>query len=195
MNPAPNPLTATKRLLPAITIKIVSMDLTFLSLSASNDNMLKEFKNQLKDITEIIFSSPELEEVLSKPVLSVEKRRRLLEGIINKIGCHKSVSNLLLVMLANYRLNYIKIITGIVEEEIDRREGVLRGEFITANPVDSFVIHRAEDELSKILGKKIIFNSIVNKEIIGGAVIRIGSVEIDGSVLRRINTIENINII
>ncbi len=71
----------------------------------------------------------------------------------------------------------------------------MRGDFITANPVDESVIRKAEGELSKIVGKKIILKPVINREIIGGAIIKIGSVEIDGSVLRRINTIANINII
>jgi hypothetical protein len=37
-NPAPKPLTEFKRLLPAITIKIVSMDLSFLLMRASKEN-------------------------------------------------------------------------------------------------------------------------------------------------------------
>jgi hypothetical protein len=37
-NPAPKPLTEFKRLLPAITIKIVSIDLSFLLMRASKEN-------------------------------------------------------------------------------------------------------------------------------------------------------------
>ncbi len=163
--------------------------------SAQDDSMLLSFKNQLRDVSDIIFSSPEIEEILSKPALGIDKRRRLLEDIIKKVGCHRVVSNLLMALLSNYRLKYIKIIISIIEEEIDRKEGVLRGDFITANPVEGSIVQKAERELSKILGKKVILNPFINKDIIGGAIIRIGSVEIDGSVLRRINTIENINII
>src|SRR6476619_7209530 len=38
VNPAPNPFTEFRRLLPAITIKIVSTDLNFLLIRASNEN-------------------------------------------------------------------------------------------------------------------------------------------------------------
>ncbi|MCX7957760.1 MAG: ATP synthase F1 subunit delta [Deltaproteobacteria bacterium] len=163
--------------------------------SASDDTELKEFREQLKVISETISLSPELEEMLSKPVLTVEKRKKLLGTIVEKVKCHSIVSNLLDAMLANYRLNHLPLVINIINEEIDRKEGVLRGEFITANPVDSSLIRKAETELSGVLGKKIILSPVIKKEIIGGAVIKIGSLEIDGSVLRRINTIENINII
>lgn len=163
--------------------------------SSSSDEELKHFRNQIKEVAEIIFSSPILEEILSKPLLSVEKRKQLFEEIIQKVGCEKIVKNLLMAMLSNYRLNHLKLVVDIIDEEIDRKEGVVRGEFITTNPVDSSIIKKAENELSKILNKKVVLTSVLNKEIIGGAIIKIGSIEIDGSILRRINAIENINII
>ncbi len=92
--------------------------------SATDDNMLRELRDQLRDVAEIISSSPELEEMLSKPILGIEKRRRILESIISKVGCSKIVSNLLIAMLSNYRLHYINLITGIIDEEIDQKEGV-----------------------------------------------------------------------
>ncbi len=163
--------------------------------SASNDSQLKEFRNQLNMVSEAISSSAELEELLSKPVLPVEKRKKLLESIISKMNCHSIVSNLLAAMLSNYRLNHLRQVIDIIDEDIDRKEGVLRGEFITASPVDASLVKKAESELSGVLGKKVVLSPKIRKEIIGGAIIRIGSLEIDGSVLRRINTIENINII
>ncbi|MGC8928381.1 MAG: ATP synthase F1 subunit delta [Myxococcota bacterium] len=162
--------------------------------SASTDAELKDFRNQLKEVSDIISSSPDLEEMLSKPILSVEKRRSLLDNIISRINCHRIVSNLCMAMLANYRLNHLGSVIQIIDEEIDRKEGIIRGEFITANKVDESLIRKAEGELSKILNRKIILSPVIQKEIIGGAIIRIGSVEIDGSILRRINSIENINI-
>lgn len=162
--------------------------------SAKSDAELKGFKDQLKEVADIISSSSELEEMLTKPILSVEKRKNLLESIINKVNCHKIIGNLLMALLSNYRLNHLKLIIQIINDEIDSKEGIIRGEFVSANKVDEVLIKKAETELSKILNKKIILNPVIKKEIIGGAIIKIGSIEIDGSILRRINSIENINV-
>lgn len=162
--------------------------------SAPDDSTLKEWRRQLVEVSDVISSSAQLEELLIKPVLPVERRKELLNTILSKVGCDKVVSNLLNLMLQNYRLNHLKLLIELIDEEIDKKEGIVRGEFITAYPVERELVERAEEELSKILNKKVILNHLIRKEIIGGAIIKIGSMEIDGSILRRINSIETINI-
>jgi len=162
--------------------------------SVTSDRELVEVKNQLEDVYECISSNSELSELLSKPITSVEKRRELLNNLTTKLNTGKMVSNLLNLLVSGYRLNYLGQIVQIIKEEIDRKDGIIRGEFITANQVEAQIIKRAEEKLSKILDKKVVLNNVIDKDIIGGAIIRIGSIEIDGSVVRRIESIENINI-
>ncbi|MCX7944297.1 MAG: ATP synthase F1 subunit delta [Deltaproteobacteria bacterium] len=163
--------------------------------SSSSEEELRSFRDQLVSVLNTISSSLELGEVLSKPVLAIDKRKSILENVLKKLGCHRVVSNLVMVMFSNYRLHYLKSVVEIIDEEIDKKEGVLRGEFISAYPIDASLISKAEKELSDIIGKKVILNSVIRKEIIGGAIVKIGSLELDGSVLRRINSLENITIV
>ncbi len=162
--------------------------------SAKNDDQLKSFLRELIDIADVLRENKELYEMLMKPVLSNEKRKELLQKLINKMGLSSTIINLLNMLLQNYRLSYVEQIIKIIEEEIDRKEGIIRGEFISANNIDIGIINRAQENLSRLLGKKVLLVPKVQKEIIGGAIIKIGSLEIDGSVLRRINSIDNINI-
>lgn len=162
--------------------------------SAQKDDSLKRYCEDLRDIAEILASNGELSEILMKPILSSEKRMELLQKLIDKAGVSKIIANLLTVLLQNYRLGYIDQIVRLIEEEIDRREGIIRGEFVCADVIEPGVINRAQDELSRLLGRKIILSPRIQKEIIGGAIIKIGSLEIDGSVLRRINSIGNIKV-
>lgn len=161
--------------------------------SAKSNDELKRYLNDLRDIVEILASNQDLSEILMKPILSNEKRRELLQKLIDKVGTNKIVANLLGILLQNYRLNCIDQIICLIEEEIDRREGVVRGEFISADVVDPAVISRAQDSLSRLFNKNVILTPRIQKEIIGGAIIKVGSIEIDGSILRRINSIDNIN--
>lgn len=162
--------------------------------SAQNDDSLKRYCEELRDIAEMLASNRDLSEILMRPVLSSEKRMDLLQKLIDKIGVSKVVANLLTVLLQNYRLEYIDQIVRLVEEEVDRREGIIRGEFVSADVIEPEVINRAQYELSRLLGRKIVLTPRIQKEIIGGAIIKVGSLEIDGSVSRRINSIGNIKV-
>jgi F-type H+-transporting ATPase subunit delta len=162
--------------------------------SVKSDQELIEIKNQLEEVFEFVSSSRELFELLSKPIISVEKRKELLNKIISKLKTGKIATNLLNLLVSGYRINYLSHIIDILKEEIDRKEGIIRGEFVTANSVDELILRRAEERLSRLLNRKVVLKNTIDKNIIGGAIVRIGSIEIDGSVARRIKSIENINI-
>ena len=64
--------------------------------------------------------------------------------------------------------------------------GRLQAVVTSASPMDGETVERITDQLSKTLGKEVILRVLVDPEILGGIVVRVGDPVYDGSVVNQL---------
>jgi F-type H+-transporting ATPase subunit delta len=69
---------------------------------------------------------------------------------------------------------------------VDAVEGRLHANVTVAEPVDDAARNRIAEQLSAVMGKRVVPHMIVNPDIMGGVVVRMGDTVLDGSVRRRL---------
>lgn len=72
------------------------------------------------------------------------------------------------------------------ESLLDIHEGRVHANVTTARDMTSVDEARIADQLSRVVGKKVVPHMNVNAAIIGGVVVKIGDTVMDGSVRRRL---------
>lgn len=145
----------------------------------------------LDDLSAALKASPDLADVIASPVYSREDQERAITTVAQKMGLHPLVTNTLSLMAQKRRLfvlpHLIAGVKALLAEE--------RGE-VTAEVRSAKALTRAQSaELAKTLkarvGKDIVIHETVDEGLIGGLVVKVGSVMIDSSIRAKLNALQN----
>ncbi|MBT4277231.1 ATP synthase F1 subunit delta [Candidatus Falkowbacteria bacterium] len=97
------------------------------------------------------------------------------------------IKNFIKVLVKN---NDLKIVDKIIDEFndiLDKKEGRAKVEVISAYKLDNEVIELLNKNISKMLDKKeIIINNKVQKDILGGLILKYNDTVIDGSLKKKL---------
>ncbi|MBX6332743.1 MAG: ATP synthase F1 subunit delta [Gemmatimonadaceae bacterium] len=72
---------------------------------------------------------------------------------------------------------------------VDELEGRVHADVTVATEPDAALAAGVEQRLSAVLGKRVVPHFRVRPDILGGTIVRVGDVVMDGSVRRRLNTL------
>jgi len=95
--------------------------------------------------------------------------------------------NFIKVLAENKRLPLLPEIAALFEEFKSNREKSVEVEVSTAFELDASVQEKLATALSGKLEREVNLNSVMNKDLIGGVVVRAADVVIDGSIRGRLN--------
>ncbi len=120
--------------------------------------------------------------VVSTRIFSAEERKQVLEIVLERSDLHPTVKNFLRVLLEKERIAAIDDICEIYERLTDEISNITRASIITARPLKSDAMVKLEKALEALTGKKIKSEVTEDPSLIGGVVVKIGDMVLDGSV-------------
>ncbi|HEV2905072.1 MAG TPA: ATP synthase F1 subunit delta [Pyrinomonadaceae bacterium] len=141
-----------------------------------------EVKQELQEWTELLEANANLQEVFRNPTIALEKKRAVLNKLIERAKSRPTTTNFLKVLLQNQRLAELPGVNRKFEEILDERAGLVAATVTTARPVPQSSQEDLMERLSEITKKKVRVDFEQDPELIGGLVTRIGSTIYDGSV-------------
>jgi F-type H+-transporting ATPase subunit delta len=150
----------------------------------------REVQTELIAWEKMFHASPMIEEVLRNPTIGLEKKRAVLEKLIERTRPRPTTANFLKVLLQNHRLTELSEINRKFAELLDERAGLVGATVTTARPVPDEAQKKLLAMLSTLTGKKVRINFGTDPELIGGLVTRIGSTVYDGSVRNHLRKIK-----
>lgn len=128
--------------------------------------------------------SPEALRILSAPTYPLEARRQALEAATREEPA--PVKALLSTLLERERLALLPVITRAFHDLLDARAGVEKAVVVTAVPLAENERGALVARLERESKKKLRTRFEVEPKIMGGAIIRIGDHQVDGSVRTRL---------
>lgn len=141
-----------------------------------------EVQKELIAWTDMFRDSPALLEVFRNPTINYERKRNVLNALIERTRPRAKVANFLQVLLQNGRLADLFHISERYAQVLDERAGILSAQITTARPVDQAQRELLRTQLEKLNGREMRLEFGVDESLIGGIVTRIGSTVYDGSV-------------
>lgn len=150
----------------------------------------REVQAELTAWEQMIQSSPNLQEVFRNPTIALDKKRALLNKLIERTKPRQTTVNFLKVLLQNQRLTELGEINRKLAEVLDERAGMVAASVRTARPVSTDSQQRLQAKLASLTNKKVRINFATDPELIGGLVTRIGSTVYDGSVRNQLQLIK-----
>src|ERR1035438_913052 len=151
-----------------------------------------ELDRQLDDFLAAWDESAELRELFVNPAVAVPQKVAVLDKMNAKLGLLKELRNLLAVLIKNDRIGDVKDVAAAYRTEMQERQGVRSVEIVTARDISEQDRAGLVDGVEKLAGAKIQASFKLDKTILGGTVVRIGSTVYDGSVRGRLDRLKEV---
>ena len=153
---------------------------------------IAEEKNQVKEIYEMLNSAmvlyrtdKEFKNFILNPLIDNEQKKSVLNEIFGKDNSENL--NILLFILDKGRMNCIKYIVAEYLKIYYRKNRILDVKATFTKELTDEQKKKLIDKLSQKTGKEINLEIKIDKDILGGGIIKIGDKIIDGSIRRELD--------
>jgi F-type H+-transporting ATPase subunit delta len=154
----------------------------FASVAASSHLDTAAAQQQLKDFAGTLAGSQQLRQVLGDPSIAADQKIRVLDAIAGRIGMFPQVRNFIAVIVDHQRLEELNEILSEYHAVADERSNLAEAEITSAHPLNDQDRAELEAQVAKLAGGRIRATYHQDANLLGGAVVRIGSTVYDGSI-------------
>jgi len=141
-----------------------------------------ELLAQVQSLTELARENPEVARVLFTPLHPRAERRAVLNELGRVLELAPHVRSLMLVLIDENRMSLLPAIRDALRLLVDRAAGRVEAQVTSARELDSETIARLKRVLSERVRAEVTLALAVDPELIGGVVVRVGDLLLDGSV-------------
>jgi F-type H+-transporting ATPase subunit delta len=145
---------------------------------------------QLDDFLAAWDESAALRELYANPAVAAAQKIAVLDKMNATLGLRKELRNLLAVLITNDRIGEVKDVAAAYRVEMQERMGIRPVEIVTARELNEKDRAGLEAGAGKLAGGRIQASFKLDKSILGGTVVRIGSTVYDGSVRGRLERLK-----
>jgi len=133
--------------------------------------------------------SAELREVLETPAVPLEKKVKVLDAIVARLGASKLATNFLRVLVRNYRIRLLGEINAAFLRIAYERLGVVQVEVFSATDLSPAEQQALRARFQEVTRKQVELEFHLDAGLLGGIVAQIQSTVYDGSVRGQLNRI------
>jgi F-type H+-transporting ATPase subunit delta len=141
---------------------------------------------QLTDFLATWDGSAELREFFANPAVGAPQKLAILDKLNAKLGLQKELRNLLAVLINNDRITNVHEVAAAYRAELQERQGIRQAEIVTARELSEPERGSLVESVGKLARARVQATFKLDKDILGGTIVRIGSTVYDGSVRGRL---------
>ncbi|MDO3693894.1 ATP synthase F1 subunit delta [Wenyingzhuangia sp. chi5] len=159
-------------------------------LNLAEDNKSEDAVNaDMQLIAATIAESQDLEVMLKSPIVKTSEKVNALEAIF---GSQINTYTLGLIKLLGEkrRLDILALVSKSYQAIYNHLKSIKVAQVITAVPLTKALESKVIDKIKALTGSVTTIENIINPEIIGGFVLRIGDIQYDASVSRSLTLLE-----
>ena len=145
---------------------------------------------QMEDFLLTWDASAELRDLFVNPAVAALQKVAVLDKMNAKLGLRKELRNLLAVLINNDRIGDVREVVQAYRAEMQERQGIRSVEIVTARELSEKDRTGLMAGVGKLAGAEIQASFKLDKSILGGTVVRIGSTVYDGSVRGRLERLK-----
>ena len=151
-----------------------------------DEGIYGEYGENLREFSMFCRENTEFFRIVSSQIFSQEDRRKILEFVLEKSGFKTMVKNFLRLLLEKDRIGAIGEITDYYASLTDELSGLARADIVAARPLKAETLNKIEAALKKITAKEVKTFVEEDASLIGGVIVKIGDLVLDGSVKAQI---------
>lgn len=145
----------------------------------------------LEQMSVALESSADLRNVWDSPSVTPPQKLKVLDALSAQAGHSKHLRNFLAVLITQRRIRLLDEITALFKAELSDRMGFAEAEITSARELSPEERSNLEAQVAKATGKTIRAKYGRDPQILGGAVVKVGSTVFDGSVKGKLERIKH----
>lgn len=151
--------------------------------------VLGEAYNDMKYIVEVCKTSHDLVVFLKSPVIKTDKKQAVLKEIFS--GKLSKITDAYIQLITNKKREmYIPEIAAEFIEQYKIKKEILTAVITTANGIDDITRKKVMEIVKGISNSEVMLEERINKDVIGGFIIRVGDKQVDASIAQKLNKLK-----
>ena len=146
------------------------------------DGSFSTYGKELDEFKDFYLKNYDFGNAVSNPIYKLEERKSILKFVLDKSNFSDLVKNFLNLLLEKNRIGSIEAISDKYSELTDEVSNIAHAEIITARPLQDDALRKVVESLEAMTSKDIKSEVKEDPELIGGIVVKIGDLVLDGSV-------------
>ena len=157
---------------------------------ANEDKELDKVENDVKNFQSIFQNYPEIKNFLNNPTLSSDSQNKFINLLAENLNFSKNLQNFLLLLILKRRIFFVKKIFETFLKLCSKKRGEINASLISSKELTPRELEEINNGLSKSIGHTLKFNYKVDKTLIGGLQLQLGSFMIDTSIKNKLKKYE-----
>ena len=153
---------------------------------ANESNELDKTENDIRNFQSLFNSSSEIKNFIQNPTKSKNTQNSVILLITEKLDFSKNLKNFFLLLIEKRRIFFVKKISESFLKLCSKKRGELKASLISSKELSQAELDEISKDLSKSMGSTIKFDYKVDKELIGGLKLQLGSFMIDTSIKNKL---------
>ena len=159
-----------------------------LILSSSGKSDLDGLFDEFKQFNDLIDKSIELRNFINNPLVNSRSKSLTLSQICKKQRSSEVFHGFIKTVSKHGKISLVNKIFKEFKKELDLRDGLTEVSITTSEPLEKKTEELIKNKLSKLLNLKIKFKKKIDKEIIGGVILKVNSIMIDNSIKTKLTS-------
>ena len=149
-------------------------------------NEINKVENDLNNFLITLNSSFEIQNFIKDPSQSLNQQYKVIGTISDKLSFSKNLKNFFFLLIEKRRIFFTKKIIESFIKLCSKKRGELKGSLISSKELSKSELDDLSKDLSKSVGSNLKLNYKVDKELIGGLKLQLGSFMIDTSIKNKL---------
>ena len=153
---------------------------------------IEKIENDIKNFAHLINNSQEIKNFMHNPTQSKENQNNALKLLAEKLNLSKNLKNFMFLLIEKRRIFFVEKIIDSFLKICALKRGEPKASLVSSKELSETELENISKELSSSLSSTIKFNYKVDKELIGGLKLQLGSFMIDTSIKSKLNKYKQI---
>ena len=159
---------------------------------AKESKSLDKVEADVSALDAALSESRDLREMFTSPIFTRDDQARAIAAIAAKMDLGPAVANTLGLMAMNRRLFVVPELIAQIKGLIAAERGEVTAEVTSAKPLTKAQTDALAETLRAKVGKDVRIDVTVDEGLIGGLVVKVGSLMIDSSIRSKLAHLQNV---
>jgi len=154
---------------------------------AQEASELEKIENDIKNFASLLINSLEIKNFIHNPTQSKDNQKNVLNLLAEKLNFSKNLKNFMFLLIEKRRIFFVEKIIDSFLKLCAQKRGEVKASLISSKELSETELENISKELSSSTSSTIKLNYKVDKELIGGLKLQLGSFMIDTSIKNKLN--------
>ncbi len=157
---------------------------------ARDEKKLDRVADDLKDLAAMLAKSEDMVRLVTSPLISRDQQGKAVLAIAKEAGLGTLASHFLGVLAQNRRLSSLGKVIADFFRLLAQHKGELTAKVTSAHALSETQIAALKKKLKAAMGRDVALTADVDKSLLGGLVVKVGSRMIDSSIRTKLENLQ-----